>query len=117
VSCAGKPKAAPIKDSRLKFLHRELTISIPIELLELMVHEVAKHLLRKTPNDTLTLSQKRGDERSVEMSTKSERERERDRETERERERERRWRSEERVDGVSVRILVDGMKNEVRITP
>jgi hypothetical protein len=89
VSCAGKPKAAPIKDSRLKFLHRELTISIPIELLELMVHEVAKHLLRKTPNDTLTLSQKRGDERSVEMSTKSERERERDRETERERERER----------------------------
>lgn len=34
-----------ISNSRLKFLHRELAISIPVELLELMVHEVAKHLL------------------------------------------------------------------------
>jgi hypothetical protein len=58
VPYAGKPKVAPIKDSKLKFLHRELTISIPIELLELRVHEVAKHLLKSTPNDTLTLIQK-----------------------------------------------------------
>uniref|UniRef100_A0A2P2IMB2 Uncharacterized protein n=1 Tax=Rhizophora mucronata TaxID=61149 RepID=A0A2P2IMB2_RHIMU len=34
-----------IGNSRLEFLHGEATVSVFVQLLELMIHEAAKHLL------------------------------------------------------------------------
>jgi hypothetical protein len=57
VASIGKPRAPPMKDNMLKFHHREL-----------MVHEVAKNLLRTTPNDTLTLDQRNNGEETGDRS-------------------------------------------------